>query len=534
MFVTLIRTLRRPAAREERGQVLAIVALFLIVLLGFTALAVDYGTYLLARRQYQNIADAASLAGSVHMARPITFQDHADARLAAWESLRREMGLTFPLLGGAPPTADTGPTSPYQESGWSIWVDVPPTAAGSAYPGDSSISGDTSVFVRVERENPAFLARFFGIDGRVIRGWATAGNAPSRWAVIALCGRNGNCPASVESIKISGSTTSLRVINGDVGGNWGLRIDSNSDDRLQLPDDSQVYLVDTTCGPSRYLCYPAANVSDGLGTAKRVRTASAPIEDPNYAEPPWLTATAVPDRGNVGGPPGSPLTGGSVTDPTGLGVGCTPGSPAIGPGRYGNIRIGQGSCVILDPTLDLLPGQRPGIFYITGQLEINQDSFLIGDGVTLFLDSGMSPFDPVGGLVLNHGNGNTNGIPVDEEKYGAWTTKANATWTAADAAGFTSWVSPGVSEVGIAIFVRRSATPTTVFNMSGSSPLLFNGILYGPDDNVGISGSGTQAAVGQIIGWTVTYSGNTVIEQIYDGPDDARSFLLEPRTGQPD
>ncbi|HEU0236387.1 MAG TPA: pilus assembly protein TadG-related protein, partial [Candidatus Limnocylindrales bacterium] len=201
--------------RYERGQVLAIGALFLVVLLGFTALAVDYGTYLLARRQYQNIADAASLAGSVHMTRPITNQDRADARTAAWESLRRQMGLTF-APSGNPPTGDTGQGAPYQENGWSIWVDVPPSAAGSDYPGSTSISGSTSVFVRVERQNPAFFARFFEIDGRQIRAWATAGNLPSRWAVIGLCPRNHpDCPANVESIVLAGTNTALRVIDGD-------------------------------------------------------------------------------------------------------------------------------------------------------------------------------------------------------------------------------------------------------------------------------------------------------------------------------
>jgi hypothetical protein len=53
-------------------------------------------------------------------------------------------------------------------------------------------------------------------------------------------------------------------------------------------------------------------------------------------------------------------------------------------------------------------------------------------------------------------------------------------------------------------------------------------------DNVGVSGSGSQAAVGQIVGWTVTYNGNTVIIQQFDGLSEAFSLLLEPRTGQPD
>src|SRR5258706_13824518 len=53
------------AAREsQRGQVLVLFAFVLIVLLLVSALAVDYGGWLLARRSYQNAADQAAVAGA--------------------------------------------------------------------------------------------------------------------------------------------------------------------------------------------------------------------------------------------------------------------------------------------------------------------------------------------------------------------------------------------------------------------------------------------------------------------------------------
>lgn len=526
----IARPLRRPRA-SERGQVAVIVAIFMVVLIGFSALAVDYGSYLIARRSYQNIADAAALAGSVHMSRPIDGTKRGQARAAAWDSLARQLALSGPF-----PSSDTAAGNPYQEGGWSIWVATPPTAAGSKYPGSSSISGSTSVFVRVAKDNPAFLSRMFGINGRNITAWATAGNAPSRWAVLALCPRNGACPSAVESVTLAGTNTALRVVDGDLGGNWGLDIQSNAADRLQLPGDSQAYLVDATCGPSRFLCYPNANVGDGSGTAKAVRVLPAPVEDPNYPLPPWLTdSTAVPSRPNVGGPPGAPLAGGTVTSPTGTNVGCNAASPRIGPGRYNNIRIAANSCVIFDPTFGLTVGQRPGIYYITGRLEIDNSSFIVGDGVSLFFDSGMTPFNPSGGIALNVGNSDTT-IPSGQWKYGAWTTKGTTPWSTAAGSPVTSaWTTPTAQEVGVAFYVlRNGASYSNIFNMAGTTPVLFRGILYGPQDNVNIGGSGTQAAVGQIIGWTVRYNGNTTIEQVFDGPSEARSFLLEPRTGQPD
>ena len=80
--------------RSSRGQVLAITGLFLAVLIGFTALAVDYGTYLLARRNYLNVADAAVIAGSAYMSRPISNAKRDQARVAAWESLKAQLNLS--------------------------------------------------------------------------------------------------------------------------------------------------------------------------------------------------------------------------------------------------------------------------------------------------------------------------------------------------------------------------------------------------------------------------------------------------------
>ena len=50
-----------------RGQTLVIFVLFLTVLIGVSALAIDYAGWLLTDRNLQNIADHASLAGRVRV-----------------------------------------------------------------------------------------------------------------------------------------------------------------------------------------------------------------------------------------------------------------------------------------------------------------------------------------------------------------------------------------------------------------------------------------------------------------------------------
>jgi hypothetical protein len=274
------------------------------------------------------------------------------------------------------------------------------------------------------------------------------------------------------------------------------------------------------------------------------------VEDPNYLEPTWIDVlTAVPWRGDSNHDVTIPNGSGTVQNASGENVGCSPTSPRIGPGRYRDLDIRANSCVILDPTYNQnAPGtplpalQHPGIFYITGKLTIGNNSFVIGDGVTIFFANNATPFNPGGGIVVNNvlpsgaGNAGITGIPAGSSKYGAWTTLGNPTWTTSDGVNPPTWIAPGARERGLAFYVRRApgSTHTAIFNMSGTSPLMFQGILYGPTDNVNISGAGVQAAVGQIIGWTVGYNGNTTITQLWDGPDDTRAYLLEPRTGQGD
>ena len=51
------------ARTRRRGTILPIVALALVGLCGFVALAIDVGMVLVARTQVQNAADAAAMAG---------------------------------------------------------------------------------------------------------------------------------------------------------------------------------------------------------------------------------------------------------------------------------------------------------------------------------------------------------------------------------------------------------------------------------------------------------------------------------------
>lgn len=515
--------------RDERGQTLVLFTLFLVVLLGAAALTVDYGMWLLSRRGYQNVSDAAALAGAAQLTRPrsdpcTTGKTKAGcAREAAWLSVREQLGLSA-LDATAQSLTNTPEGDPYQEAGYRIWVDTPPTAAGARYGG--SYSGDGAILVHVERDNASYFGRVLGSGDQTVSAWATAGLFPNRFAILGLCPKSDktvDCP-DAQDITLAGTNTSVRVIDGDVGSNWGFTVTSGAGPGLVLPGDSQAYFIDyDKCSSSTWLCPPSitGGIQDGgwPPVAKPALRLAVPVADPAYPAPSWIDdATAVPNRTFYGDSTGDPV------DPTATTVSCAAGSTVLGPGSYDRIYLKKG-CVILDPTYGLTAGQQPGIFRIRDQLYIGSGAFVIGDGVSIFFDAAARPLSVGlgGGIVINNGN-----ITAGQQR-GAWTTSGVATWTRS----LTPTYDASADGIGMAFYVRPKATGlTSIFNMSGGSGLAFRGALYGPKDAIGVGGNGSQASAGQIIGYTIKYNGTTTLTQIYEGPADERPYLLEPTLGQ--
>ena len=58
-----------PNLRSEKGQIIILLAVGIVILLGFTALAIDGGMVFFDRRSAQNAADASALAGGYELAK---------------------------------------------------------------------------------------------------------------------------------------------------------------------------------------------------------------------------------------------------------------------------------------------------------------------------------------------------------------------------------------------------------------------------------------------------------------------------------
>ena len=530
--------------RSESGQTLVIFAIFLVVLLGATAITVDYGSLLKVRRDYQNAADAAVLAGSVFLTRPVTAPKPIAARKAAWKSIEDQLGLT--LNEDALALTDTTPASPVTDGnancsncdGYRLWVSTPPLGAATGYAGDYP-GNNRVLFAWVEKSNSAYFSRVFGLGDRAVSAWATAGTFADRFAVITLR-KNGEPGDNTKDFDIQGTNTILNVIDGDVGGNWGMAIGGGA--KIQFSsttsDTYGTYLTENVSGQTPGNGWTASQVVNAANVPQPVNY-QAEVPDPNYAAPcvTYGVGGCLFDRSSIVLSGGPNLLKGT---PDRIGDTCPAGSTGaarLPSGRYNNVTVPNNKCIILDPTYLPVAGRSNGIFYFTGTLKLDNSALVIGQGVTIV-------FAPTGDLTLNAGplillNNDPTGCAGGPCKFGAWTTKGRLNWTTGDAPNPpTISAPPDRFDRGIAAYVfgtktnGRCSSPTNIVKVnSAGSAIDFRGLIYAPCDNVKLSGNPTHHDLGQIVSWSLTLTGGAALTQTYDGPDSGTPVLLEPRLG---
>jgi hypothetical protein len=561
--------IRRRDGREP-GQVLVLFALFLVVLIGATAITVDYGSWLKVRRDYQNVADAAALAGGGFLSRPIDATKRTQARRSAWESFNSQLGLGLTtsqlntLQGSNTPAG-----SPLTAGGYRLWVSTPPIESAAKYPGVFSGANDRYLFTWVEKENPSFFSHVFGQGERTVSAWATAGVFAGQFAVITLRRNGQNGPANATDIDLAGNNTVLKVANGDVGGNWGMKLNSGSN--LYLTGDADAYLVDyTSCGSS---CWSANQISDGPPTfnLKTAQQLPSLIDDPAYPLPAALTGipasggtASVPQGAGTDTAPPNKVGDISITKGSKMaspGVGCNPNGPRIGPGWYHDINVS--GCLILDPVhtfsdpndanndgnygqADLPATQQAGIFYVTGAMNVNNGALVVGDGVSVVLRRTANQPSMVangdGAIDLNTGaTDGVKGYPPNLKK-AAFQTNGSYSYTFNVTTSTWQYTADNndKANVGVAVYVvtpaqlgiTTSDANTDQVQISAGAALSWQGVLYGPRDNIVLSGQPQHDAIGQFICWTVKLAGGTTVTQTYDGPGESAPRLVEPRLGQ--
>lgn len=274
------RACLRAKRQAVSGQILVLFVLFLLILLGVSALAIDYATWLLTDRNLQNTADHAALAGASAFQDSSTANDCGgtkciQARAQAWTALGDELnlGLTAAAItalatsdspaGGQPDANYGGQDVTFPDR---IWVATPPPNYG-AYEdvGGRYTFNNGVVFVRVDREVPSFLGGALGLQPDPRHGWATAGVQSLDFALQIWCSTaaDPSCGGSGQAALVIDGGGGIRLIRGSVASNESLKVTQQGGQGVIL-ENGDMFVVRGDCSSASWNCPQIPAISGGI------------------------------------------------------------------------------------------------------------------------------------------------------------------------------------------------------------------------------------------------------------------------------
>ena len=484
--------------RSRRGQVLPIFAFGMIGILAIAALVFDVGRDLLARRQYQNVADSAALAGARYL---VTTNDSmsglnckslsTNAACQQAEQAARDLAARHGFVDGV--------------NGTRVQVNIPPTA-------ESPFSGiKNHIQVVVDTNLPSIFSGLLGIDTHRIAARAVAGNTSSYsvpYAILAL--NEHNCGAG----KVGGGGTI--TVNADIMVNS----DCTTSGAMQV-DGSTALITGSNCNSvGTYKVNP-----DGSPTV------TCSFNPGTTAQPDPLVGLQPPSISALDNPPAVPIiTGtGSNSPPNGCPGSASPASSSnivgcditfnrdkvvrIFPGVYwGGLRIRETSA-------DLIVYMEPGIYYMAG------GGFEVSGAVTLrsvqpTADDSSTTYG--GGVLIFNGDAPGNKCatlggkacigPVDFQT----TVGADVDLHALD--------EPNGTYDRLLVYQQRNASSQPALKVSGLASMTLEGTVYLPEADFVYTGNGAgEIFQAQVICDEFSVTGNGTLNVQYD-PDEAAKF----------
>lgn len=527
--------------QPDRGQVLVLFALMLVVLLGFAALAIDVTDVLSEMRMERGVADAAALAGASDAYRQgsnnVGAPEYRNARTHAMQNLMDELSPTFvagDLLLGVLPTC-SGQAPPYNNdvvncpvAGTpfyvSIYAPAPSCAAGGCDPVRS-----VQVTVRNPHHGLTFARLFAQTQWNLAVTSVAERNRGTNYSFVTLrppkprTNPNNPTDQNEDDVGLDGSNTTL-IVRGDMGTNTNMILTNGS--TVSLPDTGSV--VD------RYDAYK------GWTGAPADRPIPQPVPDPNYAIPAtvpndvahaaitYTNAAAarmtIPDcKTEVAKIPASynsrlvvPINAPGVDNGS---IIC------LKPGRY-TYNGGVGGYNASVKTLIFTSSVTFGVYFLEKGLHPGNNMQIVGGyepgvpGVALVFQNRCNPGCEFSGnaldrLVLNAGAAYPSGTGTPATAAVNWDGSIVQT--------------TGRVPVAMTLIVRKnpacyvalidpcdvSVSQWRQLTLPGGSNSVVFGVQYAPTDNVFITGgSGSDGLLGQIWAWTVKYSGGTHITLI--------------------
>ena len=535
--------LSRTVRPERTGQVLPMFALFLVVLFGMAALAIDVSGALSARRFYRSAADASALAGAQDLqqgiSRTVTATERTNARRDSMARLVSLLGASStPGCSAASDIVDCAlPGTPY--------------FASIKTPSPNCVTCQPTRSIQVTVRNASYelsFARLFGVSTWQVASTSVAGLTFGKAYTIQTLRppKKTGSTFDIKDLDITGGSV-VSVVTGDVGSNSNMEYSGGGSQLILDPDYNMFY-------------YPGNPASGPLWGASPVGLPlTALMVDPNYRYPVMTGSPNAPvyqdartsqaDLPSTGTPPSRAVTRASTDatcateaaklDTTRYAFMATQAPDKIfcfNPGIYqtlsgpnhAQIVIGTGEVGIL----------KPGAYYLKEGMDVGGNgSRLVGGyeagkpGVALMFDECSTA------ACIFSGNSATTIALNAGTKFPPGAAGAAAT-AAIDWSGVkveTSGPDGPPVPLPLTLLVNRDPTcfvPTSApfvepsacdanhnktINIAGGGSLALEGVQYMPTDNVEIHGGSTgNGHVGQIISWTLAYTGGTHINQ--EGP----------------
>ncbi|OLD91541.1 MAG: hypothetical protein AUG96_00535 [Chloroflexi bacterium 13_1_20CM_4_66_15] len=419
--------------RKQSGQAVVLVAVAVLVLTAILALALDGGAIYLDKRQLQNAADSAALAGAeLLMAVPLSYTAiHNQAMLN--------------LLQNLPGTSRAG------------------TACSASCPNLKTIG------------IPVLAAR------------ATAQNANLPYAVVLL--QDKPAYAQWSNFSVNGTPGSITMQGGGGAGNRGgmfsnasIAPGNGAPSIIFSPGTNQGDLWAVNESAADRTALNGAGVVQGQHTLSPIPLAGTHLDFPNYPEP---VAPAVSYAGKT----------------------VVSGTDCLSPGQYTNaIKVQNGAEAVMLPGVYQIEANGADIQGTLRTVRPSELPYVSACGTV-----------PVGadlGVIIEITPANTSGT----------TTCSKHIFSAASTS--TIELTPSPRYFNISIFIEPmpnwqttcTSAPlgTNVLKFSGGSCYTILGAIYGPADNMTLTGSACGGGVGQIVAWTLTVNGNGNVNETFD------------------
>ncbi len=501
-----------------------LVALFMTVLLGMAALAIDVSRALTELRFQRSVADAAALAGAQDLqlkgTRTVGLTEYANARTDAMRNLLNQLsgpGAAFP---------DCGQGTPYQSDVLDCQLPGSDYAATIKTPSPTCVScaPDRAVQVAIRRLSFSLtFARVLGQTNWNLGTTSVAGLVYSKsYTLVTLRppnpkGKPGQptIDGNRQNVNVNGTNSVVNILRGDIGSNT--TVVTNSSSRVNLDPGFSIYHWDVET-PDPW--------NNGSGTPPGIPLYEQIPEPAGYSFPTatgpvyqtYATQSAGEDLGCVNKPVGLVMPLKPEVDPATINLKCY--KPGIYQQDFNVQQANDAAYLESDAT--------NGVFVFHGNVTLR--GYIFGGitdaaaGVVIVMDQDKS-FDgaTAEGVTLNVGSTTCSGSlcraspAIDPATLGPVESPDGLPLTFmihTDDTCFVPLTAPRMPQLCTSSS-STSNTGTNVLSLTGNGLLSVAGVVWAPTDNVQVASNfGSQAGtVGRIISWTVTYSGGAALNQ---------------------